>query len=92
MFMRNIGNAIGAALLGGVLNSRLSAYLAGKDDAEGLTVNSVNKLLGGHTGINESVQSILSEGLASSLHAVYLVVFLFAAVSFVLLLFLKKGE
>ncbi|OES43757.1 MDR family MFS transporter [Domibacillus iocasae] len=92
MFMRNIGNTIGAALLGGVLNSRLAAYLAGKEGAEGLTINSVNELLGEQTNMSESARFILSEGLISSLQAVYLVVFLFAAVSFALLLFLKKGE
>ncbi|MCP3761842.1 MFS transporter [Domibacillus sp. A3M-37] len=92
MFMRNIGNTIGAALLGGVLNSRLAAYLAEREGAEGLTINSVNELLGEQTDMSESTRLILSEGLISSLHAVYLVVFFFAAVSFALLLFLKKGE
>ena len=92
MFMRNIGNAIGAALLGGVLNSQLSAYLAGKSGADNLSVNSVNELLGGEGDIPASARAILGEGLTSSLHAVYFVVFLFAALSFILLLFLKKGE
>ncbi|WP_046175192.1 MDR family MFS transporter [Domibacillus indicus] len=92
MFMRNIGNTVGAALLGGVLNSRLSAYLKGSDDAGGLTINSVNELLGGQADLNKTAQSVLSEALTSSLHTVYIVVFLFAAASFVLLLLLKKGE
>ncbi|MEM1503169.1 MDR family MFS transporter [Domibacillus sp. 8LH] len=92
MFMRNIGNAIGAALLGGVLNSQLSAYLAGKSGADNLSVNSVNELLGGEGDIPASARAILGEGLTSSLHAVYFVVFLFAVLSFILLLFLKKGE
>ncbi|OMP66221.1 MDR family MFS transporter [Domibacillus epiphyticus] len=93
MFMRNIGNTIGAALLGGVLNSRLAAYLQNEPDAPAsLSVDSINQLLGEGEGMTGKARLILSEGLTSSLHAVYWVVFFFAVVSFVLLLFLKKGD
>lgn len=92
MFMRNLGNTIGAALLGGVLNSRLAAFLSGKNGAEDLSVNSVNELLGGQSELAASSRLVLSEGLTMALHSVYLVVFLFAVLSFGLLLFLKKGD
>ncbi len=93
MFMRNIGNTIGAALLGGILNIRLTAYLQNNPDAsDDLTVDSINELLGEGVQMSESARFILSEGLTTSLHVVYWIVFLFAVVSFMLLLFLKKGE
>ncbi|OLN22404.1 MFS transporter [Domibacillus antri] len=93
MFMRNIGNTIGAALLGGVLNSRLAAYLQANPEAPAsLSVDSINELLGEGAAMTHSARFILNEGLTASLHAVYWVVFLFAVVSFALLLFLKKGE
>ncbi|OKL37271.1 MDR family MFS transporter [Domibacillus mangrovi] len=93
IFMRNIGNTIGAALLGGVLNIRLTTYLQNNQNAsDNLTIDSINELLGENGQMSESARFILSEGLTTSLHIVYWVVFLFAVVSFILLLFLKKGE
>lgn len=93
MFMRNIGNTIGAALLGGILNIRLTTYLQNNPNVpDDLTADAINNLFREDVQMNESVRFILSEGLTTSLHIVYWVVFLFAAVSFLLLLFLKKGE
>ncbi|ALC91158.1 MFS transporter [Bacillus sp. FJAT-18017] len=91
MFMRNLGNTIGAALLGGILNSRFSAYLADKgDEGEGLTLDSANILLdkAERENLPAGVLEILQEGLTISLHTVYLGVLLFAVISMVLIAFL----
>ncbi|WP_071459277.1 MDR family MFS transporter [Bacillus massilinigeriensis] len=96
MFMRNLGNTIGAALLGGILNSRLKAHFeenaAGK--GENLSVDSVNLLLNEHKrqGMETGVKSLLQEGLTSGLQSVYLVVLIFSLASFVLILALPKRE
>ncbi|WP_204552901.1 MDR family MFS transporter [Bacillus ectoiniformans] len=96
MFMRNVGNTVGAALLGGVLNSRLKTYLHNSEaqEAEALSIDSINELLSGQSSssLSAEVLQVLKNGLTSSLHTVYLVVFAFAVVSFGLLLFLKKGK
>ena len=46
MLMRNLGNAVGAALLGGVLNLQMARYL-GREDAPGggVSVDSVQDLM-----------------------------------------------
>lgn len=94
MFMRNLGNTVGAALLGGVLNSRLNAFLQNQsDDEQTLSIDSVNELLGGNSeAYSDSAFRLLKEGLDYSLHSVYVVVLIFALFSFFFLLLLKKGE
>ncbi|PLR97461.1 MDR family MFS transporter [Bacillus sp. T33-2] len=95
MFMRNLGNTIGAALLGGILNSRIMAYIeqAG-DEGKGLSVDSANLLLNESESNNlpAEVKSILQEALTLSLHSVYIGVLLFAAISLILILLLPKHE
>ncbi|WP_342430433.1 MDR family MFS transporter [Neobacillus sp. FSL H8-0543] len=96
MFMRNLGNTIGAALLGGILNNRLASFLSENTtviDRE-LTVDSTNILLKESERINlpETVRSILQEGLTVSLHWVYYVVLTFAVLSLFLILFIPKKE
>ncbi|MED1469711.1 MDR family MFS transporter [Bacillus salipaludis] len=97
MFMRNLGNTIGAALLGGILNNRLSSYLnenaaeAGKK----LTINSANILLNAkeRAQLSETVREVLQNGLTLSLHTVYYVVLIFAIISLILVFFIpKKGN
>lgn len=97
MFMRNLGNTIGAALLGGILNNRLGQYLRehANQSAEKLTVDSTNLLLkeSERGQLTESVRSLLQNGLTISLHTVYYVVLTFAVVSLFLILFIpKKGS
>lgn len=96
MFMRNLGNTIGAALLGGILNNRLSTYLSTHAPAAGkkLTVNSANILLkdSERNKLAGTVKNVLQNGLTSSLHSVYYVVLTFAVLSFILILFLPKKD
>ncbi|PLR81396.1 MFS transporter [Bacillus canaveralius] len=96
MFMRNLGNTIGAALLGGILNSRIKNYFQthGSGQPDELSVDSTNILLNeAERGqLSESLKDLLQEGLTYSLHYVYYVVLLFAIISFLLLLFLPKRE
>ena len=94
MFMRNLGNTVGAALLGGILNSRLLHYFrenAG-EVSENLTIDSTNSLLNEseRNQLSEGVREILQGGLASSLHWVYYAVLLFAVISFFLTVILPK--
>ena len=96
MFMRNLGNTIGAALLGGILNNRLAHYLsdhAGKSEGT-LTVDSANLLLkeDERANLSESVRELLQDGLTQSLHWVYYVVLTFALISFILISFIPKKE
>ncbi|MEH7377242.1 MULTISPECIES: MDR family MFS transporter [Bacillaceae] len=90
MFMRNLGNTIGAALLGGILNNRLSQYLSENDHS--LSIDDVNLLLKSaeRENLSESVRSFLQNGLTFSLHSVYYVVFALAIISLLLIFFIPK--
>lgn len=96
MFMRNLGNTIGAALLGGILNNRLEGYLNEHYDKtnQKLTVDSANLLLkeDERTNLPEAVRDILQDGLTMSLHWVYYVVLVFAILSLILISFTPKKE
>lgn len=96
MFMRNLGNTIGASLLGGVLNNQLSHFLNESADRTGrtLSVDSANILLkeSERNKLPISVQQILQDGLTVSLHTVYFVVLVLAVISLILVLFIPKKE
>ena len=94
MFMRNLGNTIGAAMLGGILNSRLSNYFSGHavDGGKKLHVDSANQLLNGK-GKNELTPKaidVLQDGLTLSLHTVYYAVLAAAVISLILIMFLPR--
>jgi EmrB/QacA subfamily drug resistance transporter len=97
MFMRNLGNTIGAALLGGILNNRLAAYLSenASETDQKLTVDSANMLLKEteQSNLSESALNLLQDGLTLSLHWVYYVVLSFAILSLFFIFFIpKKGQ
>jgi EmrB/QacA subfamily drug resistance transporter len=96
MFMRNLGNTIGAALLGGILNNRLGHYLSANEGVseEKLTVDSANLLLkeNERSNLSESALELLQEGLTQSLHWVYYVVLIFALISLILISYTPKQE
>ena len=97
MFMRNLGNTIGAALLGGILNSRLMGLFFsehGTRETVKLDVNSINILLNKEERDNlpEAMLKLLQDGLTASLHTVYYVVLFIAIISLVLILLLPKNR
>ncbi|OAS86628.1 MDR family MFS transporter [Metabacillus litoralis] len=94
MFMRNVGSTIGAALLGGILNSRLLSYLSSHDAGEEMNLDSATTLLNNseRSSLNDESRQLLKQGLEYALHDVYWVVFSFALLSFILILFLPKKE
>lgn len=97
MFMRNLGNTIGAALLGGILNSQLLSYIKkqGETVSKELSLDAANILLNEEqrSALSPGVKSVLQEGLTFSIHTVYITVFIFALLSFMLILFyLRRRE
>lgn len=94
MFMRMMGSAIGAAMLGGILNSQLKQFIINKGAGEQLSIDSANRLLGSShsSGLSPQALELLKTGLTEALHNVYLGVFLFAVLSFLLVLFFPKGQ
>ncbi|MFC4320363.1 MDR family MFS transporter [Litchfieldia salsa] len=94
MFMRNLGSTIGAALLGGILNSTLQSYINSKGLSKDLSIDSTNILLDEErrSALSAPMKAVLQEGLTLSLHYVYWGVLTFAIVSLFFIFFLPKGE
>ncbi|MCF6136914.1 MDR family MFS transporter [Pseudalkalibacillus berkeleyi] len=97
MFMRILGSAIGASLLGGILNNRLNNFLqennANMD--ESLSIDAANVLLeeSQRKKLSPETLSILQDGLSLGMDSVYWGVFGLAVISFILIVFLpKKGS
>jgi len=94
MFMRTLGSTVGAALLGGILNSRLSNYLKLKGEDDESALNAAHSLLNPHDQslLSSEMKTILKEGLNLALHNVYIGVLIFAVISFFLILFLPHDK
>ncbi|HET6569462.1 MAG TPA: MDR family MFS transporter [Rhodothermales bacterium] len=78
MLMRILGNALGAAIFGGVLNFKLRHFLPG-----GVSLDSINDLLGGGAGqaASRNVDRVLREGLSAGLHLVFWGILLVAVIT-----------
>lgn len=83
MLMRNLGNAVGAALLGGVLNARLTAYIDARGLSAVISLDSVRQLIehgrGAAPSIPGAALDVLRAGLSVSLVLVFWAVAAFAA-------------
>ncbi|MDQ0340098.1 EmrB/QacA subfamily drug resistance transporter [Caldalkalibacillus uzonensis] len=95
MFMRLLGGTIGAALLGGILNSRMIRYLETEGASQVLPegdIDFTNVLLDPETMASMSPESIdvLQSGLTIALNDVYWGVSLFALASLVLVFYLPN--
>ncbi|UCZ54403.1 MFS transporter [Bacillus shivajii] len=94
MFMRLLGSALGVALLGGVLNSRMQQYL--EENGEGINITPsldvVNMMLDpvGREQFTDVERQFIQEGLTFSLNSVYIGVFIFAVISFTLIFSMPK--
>lgn len=94
MFMRTLGSTIGAALLGGILNSRIQGHLKENGMNGEFSLDSTTLLLNEEqrNQLSESMRTLLQDGLTSALQTVYIVVAAFAVISFLLILLLPKKE
>ena len=94
MFMRTIGSAVGAALLGGLLNSRLAWAIDASSLPDSFNVDSANSLLREESRqeLGREARTVLQEGLSSGLHLVYMGILVLAVISFLLILQIPKKE
>lgn len=92
MFMRILGNAMGAALLGGTLNLSLRRSIAQRGLQGSVSLDSVQSLLerGSRAAGGTHVMDVLRGSLSLGLHRVYLVVFLFTLATAALTLVLPR--
>lgn len=96
MFMRILGSTVGAAMLGGILNHRMSAFLKNLavDRAFPMSLDVTNTLLDPkHREVFPvNVLAALKQGLGSALHGVFLGMMVLALLSLVLLIFFPRQK
>jgi EmrB/QacA subfamily drug resistance transporter len=95
MFMRILGNTIGVAIMGSILNSRLLHYLKTKEDELGTVNLDITNLLldlEERNSLTNSTLSILESGLNISLHYVFASLIVLGIISFILICYLPKKE
>lgn len=95
MFMRNLGNTVGAAMLGGILNSSIIRYIKSNGPVgENLSIDAANVLLNKseRMELTSAMKKLLQDALTNALHSVYIVVLIFAIISLLLILLLPKAE
>lgn len=99
MLMRLLGNSVGAALLGGILNASLARRIARSEFADEVSVGTVERIMEpaalaptDGTALPEAVQEALAGILAGGLHEVFVVVFIAAVVLFGLTMVWPRGR
>ncbi|WP_437181943.1 MDR family MFS transporter [Salirhabdus salicampi] len=94
MFMRTMGSAIGAALLGGLLNKQILQSIETHQLEETVSVDSTNILMDAERreSLHDNVRQVLQNALADGLHVVYIGLFILAIISFLLITQLPKKE
>lgn len=95
MFMRISGSTIGASVLAGILNTRYSAYMQQNADTihTPVELDDANLLLDpNRPPLDESVLTLLQDGLAHGLSSVYVSSFLLALITFFLIVWLPRTQ
>ncbi len=94
MFMRTLGSALGAALLGGILNGKIQTVIEERGLENQASVDTTNILLDAEKrgSLSQDVLHTLQDALTIGLHQVYIGLFLLAILSFGLIIFLPKGD
>ncbi len=70
MLMRNLGNALGAAAMGGLLNHHLAGYLEARGLTGKVSLDNVKDLVG-NSGLDPATLDVLRVGLDGGLHKVF---------------------
>ena len=75
MLMRNLGNALGAALFGGVLNLSMTRWIRSRGLEDRISLDSIRDLMadgaGGIDALDPATAALLQGGLAGSLQLVF---------------------
>jgi hypothetical protein len=89
MFTRIMGNALGAAVFGGLLNQVTLSYLQARDSS--VSLDDLRLLLdAGASSLGGAGNELLQSALASGLHAVYWGVFIAGALTLGLALLMPE--
>mgnify|MGYP001949875837 CR=1 FL=1 len=94
MFMRLLGSAVGAAVLGGVLNSQMKLYFLSQDQPVDKTIlANISTILmndADRNAFHPAFIHLLEEGLIYGLHSVYICFFIIALITLLFIILLPK--
>lgn len=92
MFMRTIGSALGAALLGGVLNNQIMRNIEAAQLEDVISIQSIDLLLAQNDTqtLTSTSIAVLKEGLITGLEYVYIGMGIIAIASFIFIIFIPK--
>lgn len=93
LFMRSLGSTVGAAFLGGLLNSRLKREIERSNlSTENVSVDMTNVLLDPvqKEKLSNTMIQVLEKGLTSGLHTVYLALIFLSVISLIFILKMPK--
>lgn len=71
LLMRNLGNSLGTAFLGAVLNHRMASYLAEQGLTGKVSMESVRELMGEGGHLDAALLAQVQHGLSDALHLVF---------------------
>ncbi len=71
MLMRNLGNSLGTAFLGAVLNHRMSSYIVERGLSDRVNLESLRELVGEGSRLDPALLDLIRHGLAEALHLVF---------------------
>lgn len=71
MLMRNLGNSLGTAFLGAVLNHHIVSYIRAKGLAGKVSLEDLRELVGEGSRMDPALLSLIQIGLAEALHLVF---------------------
>jgi MFS family permease len=87
-FARSLGGALGVAVLGALMNNRLSAELPSGGSGGPISINEPSKIL----ALPDQVRELIQEGFVDALHPVFLTAALVTVLAVVLSLLLPNHE
>lgn len=71
MLMRNLGNSLGTAFLGAVLNHHMVSYIQAKGLAGKVSLEDLRELVGEGSKMDPALLQLIQSGLAEALHLVF---------------------
>jgi hypothetical protein len=87
-FARSLGGALGVAVLGALLNNRLSAELPASSGGGSMSINEPSKIL----ALPAQVREMIQEAFVNALHPVFLTAALVTVIAVVLSLLVPNHE
>lgn len=93
-FFRNLGQTVGAALLGTYFNAKITSYLAQHENTGTHHIDQLNDLIDPHTTLNidENLRSALREVLATGVHSVFIAFIAIASVALLIAILLPRHK